>query len=155
MFGLSLKALVLTVTLTLTGYAPMVGGIQGGACVRKPWHACFVQSGQGACGPGYPRGTVFVFEPWVQEYGMPRVQTCVDRGGLVTDWNYDAAFVSGDALRDLYLARRLAKRQAKASVYQNWDTFARLYPALAMPEPEPEFGTREWFVRIGRHLLRP
>lgn len=105
--------------VSVSVYVPLAGGINGGACVGRPASACFVQTGHVACGFGYPRGTVFVFNR-EQDYALhPIPVICKDRGGLISNRHIDLALVSNDVQRDLTIARNWGRRRLVAFVYPN------------------------------------
>lgn len=102
--------------MAVSVYVPMAGGINGGACVARPWAACFVQTGGAACGAFYPRGTVFTLPDWAGVRGMPLVVRCVDRGAAIGAGNLDIALVSGDVRGDLSKARAWGRRLVRVGI---------------------------------------
>lgn len=103
-------------TMSVSVYVPMAGGINGGACVRRPWAACFVQTGGAACGSAYPRGTVFVLADHAGLFGLPLVVQCIDRGSAIGAGNLDIALVSGDVRGDLSKARAWGRRLVRVGI---------------------------------------
>lgn len=102
--------------MSVSIYVPRAGGINGGACPGKPVSACFVQTGNAACGVNYPRGTVFVLPDDAVLRGLPAVVKCVDRGGAIGTHNLDIALVSEDVLGDLRFARNWGRRWLRVGV---------------------------------------
>jgi len=105
-----------TVTMSVSVYVPMAGGINGGACVGKHYSACFVQTGNAACGASYPRGTVFVLPDDVGLWGLPLVVKCIDRGGAIGKHDLDIALVSENVKGDLRKARAWGRRRVSVLV---------------------------------------
>lgn len=102
--------------MSVSIYVPRAGGINGDACPGKPVSACFVQTGNAACGANYPRGTVFVLPDDVVLRGLPTVVKCVDRGGAIGAHNLDIALVSEDVKGDLRFARNWGRRWLRVGV---------------------------------------
>lgn len=98
-------------TMSVSVYVPMAGGINGGACVGKSHELCFVQTGHAACGPSYPRGTVFLLPDTMPLFGLPSRVVCRDRGSAVHDGALDLALVSADSGTDLKTARAWGRRR--------------------------------------------
>lgn len=95
--------------MSVSVYVPMAGPdndwIDGSACYGKPWQDCFVQTGDAACGSGWPRGTVFILQDDMAAHGLPSRVVCRDRGNLIFNGNLDLALVSADSGTDLETAR--------------------------------------------------
>lgn len=102
--------------MSVSIYVPRAGGINGDACPGKPVSACFVQTGNAACGANYPRGTVFVLPDDAVLAGLPASVECIDRGGAIGKNNLDIARVSEDIARDLRFAKNWGRRWLRVGV---------------------------------------
>lgn len=84
-------------TMSVSVYAPGMGGIQGGMMSASGKR---IEDSHAACGFSFPFGTVFEVTGSAAEElrkrGISTRVSCVDRGGAVRDWNLDIALVSGD-----------------------------------------------------------
>lgn len=105
-----------SVDMSVSIYVPRAGGINGDACPGKPVSACFVQTGNAACGVNYPRGTVFVLPDDAVLAGLPTSVECIDRGGAIGKNNLDIARVSEDVKGDLRFAKNWGRRLVTVGV---------------------------------------
>ena len=99
---------LIVITMTLTAYAPVCGGINGNpnSPLVKPENNLVVV----ACGPKYPKGTQFLIKG-LEKYGVGIV-TCRDRGGWVSNKNLDILIVTGKGCRaDRKLAYQIGRRR--------------------------------------------
>lgn len=103
-------------TMSVSVYVPMAGGVNGGACVGKSHELCFVQTGHAACGPSYPRGTIFLLPDTMPLFGLPARVVCRDRGSAVHDGALDVALVSADVQGDLARAFAWGRRRVVVGV---------------------------------------
>jgi hypothetical protein len=123
---------VALVTLVITVYVPMAGGINGGVKTRSGQTA---QTGMAACGRRYPFGTVFeILDEELATFGLPQVVVCMDRGGKVSSQHLDIALASGDVKGDLLKARAWGRRVRKVRVYASMDEYHEAHKPAALPK---------------------
>jgi hypothetical protein len=124
------------VTLMITVYVPMAGGINGGGVTSSGKEPIV---GYAACGWRYPFGTVFeVVGEDMSLYGLPQVLVCMDRGGMVSNGHLDIALVSPDVRGDLSRAKQWGKRARQVRVFASMDAYRR-YKSI---EARDELGGR-------------
>jgi hypothetical protein len=112
----------LVVTLFVSVYVPLAGGINGGGAVT--YSGMPPQTGIAACGPRYAFGTVFeIIEEDMSAYGLPQVVICADRGYAVGNRSLDLALVSPDVRGDLRRAREWGRRPTHVQVYESVDEY--------------------------------
>lgn len=111
------------VTLVITVYVPLAGGINGGGVTSSGEDP---QMGMAACGPHYAFGAVFeVIGEDMSRYGLPQVVVCMDRGGMVGNGHLDLALVSANVRGDLDKARLWGRRARRVRVYPSMEAYRR------------------------------
>jgi hypothetical protein len=106
----ALAALVMVITV----YVPRAGGINGGGRTAS---GVPPRTGYAACGWRYPFGTVFEIQDDMEQWSLPRVVVCMDRGGWVGNYNLDIALVSEDVRKDLLTARTWGRQRRQVVMY--------------------------------------
>ncbi len=124
--------LALIITMTLTAYAPKCGGING-----NPNHPLAVPENNlvvAACGPKYPKGTIFKIKG-LENVGLDRV-VCRDRGGRVSNKNLDILVVTGLGCQvDYRIARQIGRRKASVEVINERRNAEELVESLVVSRP--------------------
>lgn len=113
-------AVAAVVAMTITVYVPQAGGSNGDMVTASGETA---RTGLAACGPRYPFGAVFEIHEEMDDWALPTVVVCVDRGSAVGSHNLDLALVSGDVQRDLETARQWGKRRRNVTIYASLEAY--------------------------------
>lgn len=113
-------AVTAVVMMTITVYVPQAGGINGNMVTAS---GETVRTGLAACGPRYPFGAVFEIHEEMDEWALPAVVICADRGSAVGSHSLDLALVSDDVRRDLQTARQWGKRRRIVTIYPSLEAY--------------------------------
>lgn len=133
-------AVTAVVMMTITVYVPQAGGINGDMITASGEP---VRTGLAACGPRYPFGAVFEIHEEMDDWALPTVVVCADRGGAVGSHNLDLALVSGDVRRDLDTARQWGRRRRRVTIYPSLAAYEatrsleRRLEVFGVPRPAP------------------
>lgn len=120
----------LFVTMVITVYVPMAGGINGSGMITRSGE--IPQTGIAGCGYQFPFGTVFeVVDGDMSQYGLPQAVVCEDRGGFSSYNHLDVALVSSDVAGDLNRAFAWGRRIRRVKVYASMNDYQSYLKARA------------------------